>query len=251
MTTSEQLKEKWHALGYPDDMGSATVVPPPDKDFVRAYYLTSAEHGINAIALSRLKVARFSDVNDPFEVFGVNFHERGTRKIIRSFKNNYDGEKGLLCFTSDWSNSMIWSHYASKHKGICLGFNLKRTRVLQVEYVKDRIRANLNGKNSIPKALEERLLRTKADYWEYENELRILVDLSKANREQGLYFLPFDADMQLAEVILGPLSELPVTSIRKLTRSTNPDAAVFKSRLARRSFRVVPDGRSLVALQNP
>src|SRR5438309_1891054 len=140
MTTTEQLKEKWKLLGYPDDMASATVVAPPDKDFVRAYYLTSAEHGINAIALSRLKVARFSDVNDPFEVFGVNFHGRAARKLVRKFKDDYDSKTGLLCFSSNWSNSMIWSHYASKHKGICLGFNLRLTRVLKVDYVAERIR---------------------------------------------------------------------------------------------------------------
>ncbi len=243
MSTSNELKEQWKRLGYPDDMASATIVPPPNADFVRAYYLTSAEYGINAIALSRLKVARFSDVNDPFEVFGVNFHHSDTRKLVREFKDSYDRTKGLLCFTSDWSNSMIWSHYAGKHKGMCLGFNVRRSKVLRVAYVKERIRESLDGKTSIPKALQDRLIRTKADYWGYEQELRRLVDLSKATREQGLYFCPFDADMQLAEVILGPLSELSLPSIRQLANSTNPGAVILKSRLARRSFRVVIDGR--------
>jgi len=250
MSSGVNLKEEWKRLGYAADMASATVVRPPDPDFVRAYYLTSADYGISAIGLRRLKVARFSEVNDPFEAFGVNLHNAETRKLVRKFKDEYDSSTGLLCFTSNWSNSMIWSHYANKHKGLCLGFDVRRSKVLQVEYVEERIRRNLNHTASISKALQVQLLRTKASYWQYEQELRRLIELSGVHREQGLYFCLFDADMELVEVILGPLSELPLWSVAELVGFTNPQAVVFKSRLAFRSFRVVPDGRSLIGLHH-
>lgn len=48
-----------------------------------------------AISLGRLKVARFSDLNDPFELLAL----------------------------------ALKGHYANKHRGICLGFNLRRTRL--------------------------------------------------------------------------------------------------------------------------
>lgn len=242
-----RFEKEWTGLGYAEGMGSA-FSHPPSKDFIRAYHLTSAEHGINAISLSRLKVARFSEVNDPFEVFAVNFHERKTRKLVRRFKDSHNSKTGLLCFSANWSNSMIWSHYATKHKGICLGFDLRRKKIRQVQYVDERIRAKLTDNEdspTLPAKLEDLLLRTKARYWQYEEEIRVFVDLSQATREQGLYFWSFDNDMRLAEVILGPLSELPLPSIRKLTEATNPNAVAFKSRLAFRSFKVVPDGRYL------
>jgi hypothetical protein len=49
-------------------MGSAWVRRPPQPHLIALYYFTTAEHAINNVALSRLKVARFSEANDPFEL---------------------------------------------------------------------------------------------------------------------------------------------------------------------------------------
>ena len=115
-------------LGYPKGMGSAKFLPPPDRDFIRAYHLTSAEHGISGISLSRLKVARFSEVNDPFELMALNSHNREIRRLLRRFKVSQNSKTGLLCFSGNWTNPLLWSHYANKHKGICLGFDLRQKR---------------------------------------------------------------------------------------------------------------------------
>ena len=58
-------------------MGSAIAcLPPEDSSLLRLYHLTIAEHAVSDIALGRLKVARFSDLNDPFEVIAANFRKR-------------------------------------------------------------------------------------------------------------------------------------------------------------------------------
>jgi hypothetical protein len=51
---------------------------------------------------------------------------------------------GLLCFAGDWSEPVMWSHYAEKHTGICLGFDVSRSAVQQVSYQDDRILAALS-----------------------------------------------------------------------------------------------------------
>ena len=107
-------------------MGSASVVPPPSPD-VRAYHLTSGEHGISDIELRRLKVARFSEVNDPFELLALNFHDPRTRKLTKRFRDSHNNKTGLLCFSANWANPVLWSHCATRHEGNCLGFDLKRT----------------------------------------------------------------------------------------------------------------------------
>jgi len=248
MPQQNQLKEEWRRLGYRDGMGSASVVPPPGADFIRAYHLTSAEHGISSISLRRLKVARFSEVNDPFELMALNFRERKTRQLVRRFKDSHNNKTGLLCFSANWTNPVLWSHYATRHEGICLGFDLKRNRVQQVLYEDKRLLGELEAKEdpvAIPETLQELLLRTKSRHWQYEEELRVFVDLSQATKEQGLFFRPFDEDMRLAEVILGPQSGLSLIAIRNLTNATNCGAVVFRARLAFRSFQVVPDGKSV------
>lgn len=244
-----EYEQEWKRAGYPKGMGSASVVPPPSHEFVRAYHLTSAEHGISSISLRRLKVARFSEVNDPFELLALNFHEPRMRRLVRRFKDSHNSTTGLLCFSANWTDPVLWSHYATRHKGICLGFDLRRANEVQtVLYEQKRLRMKLGPNEdprSIPKDLQDRLLRTKSSRWEYEQELRKFIDLSKAQKEQGLYFWSFDNDLRLKEVILGQQNDLPLLAVRRLVAATNSSAVVFKARLAFRSFDIMRDGRYL------
>lgn len=240
MTVNDErhrLAKQWEVLGYdPKKFGSATIAPPPpNNDFVRGYHLTSTEHGISSIALQRLKVSRFSEVNDPFELRALSLHERDDRKAVAIFKANEDSTTGLLCFSKNWTNPVLWSHYADKHKGICLGFDLRRSTVGDVHYLRKPVRLCLAD-------AEDRLPFAKADYWEYEEEIRRLITLAKAKREGQLYFWPFDPDIRLVEVILGELSGLSVPDVESLTQVTNQEVYVSQARLQRTGFRVIPHG---------
>jgi hypothetical protein len=59
-----EYESEWQTLGYPRGMGSAKFLPPPPKDVVRAYHLTTSDHAISNVNLNRLKVTRFSGAND-------------------------------------------------------------------------------------------------------------------------------------------------------------------------------------------
>ncbi len=240
------LRAEWKRAGYRPDMGSAAVVPPPPAGFIRVYHLTSAEFAISNIALGRLKVARFSDLNDPFELMALNLRERRIRKIARDFKDAYDSQTGLLCFSADWTNPVLWSHYGAKHRGVCLGFDLKRTRAGKVQYEDKRILDKLGDKEDplgIDEELQKRLVSTKFRHWEYEEEYRVFVPLKNCVKEGMLHFCRFDSTLKLAEVILGPECSLSLDSVLKLTQAHHPEAVVFKARLAFKHFKVVPDKR--------
>ena len=45
------------------------------------------------------------------QVMAVNFREAKTRQVIRAWREKYDKDNGLLCFSSDWTNPVLWSHY--------------------------------------------------------------------------------------------------------------------------------------------
>lgn len=250
--TNRDHERAWRDVGYPKQMGSAKFLPPPDPKFVRAYHLTSAEHGISSISLCRLKVARFSDANDPFELLAFNTRKREIRRFLKRFKTTQNSKMGLLCFSKNWTDPLLWSHYASKHEGICLGFDLRRGNEVQ-EVVYEEKRPPLavgtdQDAQSIGSDVQNRLLRTKFSGWKYEQELRRFVDLSKTKKEKGLYFLPFDKDLRLREVILGERNECSLEAIRALAKSTNPGAVVFKTRLERKGFRIVGDGKYPLAI---
>jgi hypothetical protein len=247
MTNEKRLIREWRRLGYPDGQGSASIVPPPSSAFVRAYYLTSSEDAKSDIERRRLKVARFSEANDPFELLALNCHTPKARNLTKRFRDSLNSTTGLLSFSADWTNPVIWSHYANRHRGICLGFDLSRSAVQTVVYEDQRLRMALpddKDPDSIPIDVQEKLSRTKARDWQYERELRVFVDLAKVSTEKGLYFSSFDDNLRLAEVILGPRCDQELTTIAELVAHTNPGVVVFKARLALRSFRVVLDGRT-------
>lgn len=207
MTTQKDLVGQWSAAGYRKGMASATIVPPPPKGFRRVYQMLSAKWALVAIDDRRLKVSRFDDLNDPFELLGMNRHTPIARKVSKEFRARLNELQGLLCFGADWSNAVMWSHYADRHKGICLGFDVRKTLLQEVRYEDERIRVAL-GRNADPANLAPELQRqiscTKAKAWAYEEEFRRFIDLRDAISERGLHFMPFDDDMRLAEVILGP-----------------------------------------------
>jgi hypothetical protein len=241
----------WRVAGYPEGMGSASFLPPPPNGFTRAYYFTSADYGMGGVALKRLKIARFSDANDPFELLGVRLRNRGVRQAVKDFKKQCNRQTGLLCFSRNWTHPVLWSHYAAKHKGVCLGFNLRNEIVSSVIYERDRLMPDLGHATDsfvIDDDLKQRLLLTKSDHWTPEAELRMIVDLSKATREGPLYFRPFDEDMVLTEVILGPNCVLTPPAVRKLARGTNPCAIVFRSRAEYGGFRVIRNGADLKSI---
>jgi hypothetical protein len=218
--------------------------------FVRAYHLTKLEHATTDIRSPRLKVATFSDANDPFELLALNLRgseNRSARKALKEFKESQGTQIGMLCFSRSWENPVLWSHYAEGHKGVCLGFDVAEDVLDEVEYADALLTARLGDEDdasSIPADLQDLLFLTKFRHWEYENELRRFVALSEAEQDRGLFFWPFDEHMRLREVILGhlcPASHLQ--SIRDLVRNTNADAVVSKARLSFGSFKVRPNQR--------
>ncbi|AGZ38086.1 DUF2971 domain-containing protein [Pseudomonas aeruginosa] len=250
MPTNEMRRREWIAAGYNSDMGSSIACSPPaDSTAIRLYNLTSAKHALSNIEKRRLKVSRFADLNDPFELLAANFKEHKTRKVVRDWKDKSHSQHGLLCFAGDWSEPVMWSHYAEKHTGICLGFDVCRSLVQQVNYQDDRILAALSPAGTpdeLSEELQQQLLRTKSAGWRYEQEYRSFVRLDTALADGPLHFWPVADEIQLTEVILGPLCEVPIESVRRRVEQHFPDAVVFKARLAFQSFKIVPDARTVL-----
>jgi hypothetical protein len=187
----QALRQKWQNAGYRTDMGSSAVVPPPPENFVRVYHLTTAEFAIINIENGRIKVARFLDLNDPFELMALNLRERHVRRVARDFKKEQNNHTGLLCFSADWTNPVLWSHYAEKHHGICLGFDLKREFAQRVKYEDKRILADLGNDedpSTLSENLQELLRRTKYRHWQYEEELRVFLPLKDTIKIGDLHF---------------------------------------------------------------
>ena len=120
MVLTEKFRPGWKAAGYARGCGSMRAAPPPANGFRRLYYLTGPDHALSNIVFGRIKLSRFADLNDPFELLGANFGHRETRAAVRTHKAEVNDTFGLICLSEDWVDPVLWSHYAAKHRGIAL-----------------------------------------------------------------------------------------------------------------------------------
>lgn len=214
---------------------------------MRIYHLLPAEFAINNIALKCMKISRYDDLNDPFELMSGNLGDKDLRIALTLIKKEFQKEHGLLCFSKSWKNPVLWSHYADKHRGIALGFDVDDLYLTYVKYSNKRLDIKFNdGKilDHVDHAFIDKLLCTKYKHWEYEEELRLHVDMEKMKDENGIYFLDFEsANIELKEVILGHSCELSIDKIRGLIDTNYKGVNVTKARLAFQEFHVVTDQR--------
>jgi hypothetical protein len=84
---------------------------------------------------------------------------------------------GVLSLSEKQDDVLMWSHYSSSHTGICLRFKVSAAKpffanALPVRYQLERPVLDLASDDAHTQS--EKALLTKADYWSYEKEWRIL-----------------------------------------------------------------------------
>lgn len=213
----------------------------PHSKIERVFYLTGCMPAIASLALRRLKVSRFSDLNDPFELLGVNVADKAVRKAFRVTRDELDDTKGMICFTKDWTNPLMWGHYAEKHSGMALGFDVPADMLVDVIYADKLFDLKLDPKTKKPiEGTVDMLIRTKFSDWKYEQEMRMFIDLDNDETEGGKYFVEFSKNLKLREIILGPRCTYKIADIRKLAAKLSEDAIkVTQARIAFTRFEVL------------
>ena len=212
---------------------------------MRVYYLLSEKWALESLVRQRVKVSLFSEMNDPFELLGLSFKRKSDRAEIEQVKKEVSEEMGAICFSKVWSNPVLWSHYADRHRGIALGFDVPNKHLKPISYNVERIEQDLikSLHSDDGEDLSIKLLTIKYEHWRYEDEIRLPVMLKDAVKEKSLYFLPYCDALKLKEVIIGPRSELSIKSIYNHIPKPTTGIKVIKSRLAFQSFKVVKNQR--------
>jgi len=179
----------------------------------RLYHFTAAKYAFNNLRNRRLKIAQLDDLNDPFELKSVNLcnpvHAQAFDGIdkfeFEGFKAGMARRFGVLCFSEDKADVLQWAHYADRHKGICLGFDVSGSegKFGRVQYAAERF----PFPEQLDAAFMWKLLSTKSEQWKCEKEWRVFLELKEGiwNQCAGrvLYFADFGSELVLREVILG------------------------------------------------
>jgi len=205
------------------------------------YHFMSAKWALEAIRNQRLKVSRFNDLNDPFELFAAELPDKRRRREFKAWKKEMSEKFGLMCFSKRWKSPLLWSHYADRHKGMALEVIIPDKYIAKVNYHPERIVLNIDKKLSSGGLQESdiyNLLTTKFEHWRYEEEVRVFKRTSDCTLEKGRWFSEFGEAMELVGIVHGPLcqaSEKKIASVLPKGKSLN----ITKARLAFKSFSVV------------
>ncbi len=215
---------------------------------MRAYYFTNEEYGLSNLEKRHIKLARVNELNDPFEFLAAATPEE-MEDFVR-LKNCHHNWFGLVCFSKNWRNPVQWGHYADKHKGLCLGFDVTNDFLSSITYSEhpitfDRSLLKYCDENSENQLAEEhvmQIINTKYIHWRYEEEVRLFVKLEPKNRcaSNGLYFYQFDDNVILKEVIVGTRSSVTKSQITKLLGS-DATVAISKARPAFDEYRMIKE----------
>jgi hypothetical protein len=147
--------------------------------------------------------------------------ERFTRKYLSDFHQNI----GMISFSSQISDPVLWSHYADSHRGIAIGFEVPNTspQIQQVKYSNDRPaidfeeaeKLRINGLPTdefVMKIITEGFSQ-KAKSWEYEQEYRKFVYLNRCKMVGSHYF---EEKISPSYVVLGFRCTITEEDIKRL-----------------------------------
>ena len=207
---------------------------------MRVYKFRSKKWGIKALEDRQLKVSPIYGLNDPFEYLAINLADKPVREFIRSKRKFLNANSGLISFCKRWSNPVIWSHYAEDHQGMALGFDVPDELLFKMEYSDQRVpfdASSLDDEAAL-QAILERVGKTKFKHWEYEEEYRLLFDLTRARSESpsdSNFLQPFAENLALKEVVLGcryessgkSLLESTLTELGIIIKTARPAFCTF------------------------
>lgn len=208
---------------------------------MRVYYYTSQEFALSNILNERIKISLLDDLNDPFEFLGIELSDKDFRSSFQAARDEAAKGFGIISFSKDWNNPLMWGHYGDKHKGICLGFDIDDSHIKEVTYFPKRMPAEVDMRKKYGGLTEDvvvNLMCTKYIEWKYENEVRVIVPLEEKD-PSGFYFTDFKGNIDLKEIILGPRCNLETSQVAKYLCTYTSKVLVIKSRIAFTKYEVV------------
>lgn len=106
----------------------------------------------------------------------------GARQVAADALSEVRVQTGVLSLSASPEKVLLWSHYADSHRGICLRFRQQRKDgflELTQPIVYQAERPDINPTIDDNWTMFQRALLTKADFWSYEEEWRLVINGKK------------------------------------------------------------------------
>jgi hypothetical protein len=218
---------------------------PTKLGFKKMFYFTSPEHICENLRNARIKISKFDKCNDVFELASFDLRDRGVRKRHREWVKKSSERVGLICFSEDWRNQLMWGHYTNRGTGVCLVIEVEKAKVKKVDYLGQRIAVpeNFQFPNFGSKGFRDACSK-KSHFWRYEKEHRFFVDLQDVDHveeDNGLKFLRLNRSIKNPSIkIIGLINgPKPCISESDITKASREKLSYFQCRASFKDFRMV------------
>lgn len=149
-------------------------------------------------------------IEDSLSSYSINLSRVDRRKIKRKLKNPTNLSEiikrervkfKISCFSELYNEVLMWSHYADKHYGICVGFEFppkyeEKFIISPVTYL-DKI-VPIDGNSDMSSTILY-WLTTKSVRWSYEKEIRAI---TKCISKEDCEYIKYDSAF-VREIIFG------------------------------------------------
>lgn len=163
---------------------------------------------LDIVVNQRLYCAHWSELNDPLEGrYSIFFSDgdRSPEEKVRSAIDKVKNQVRIASLSKNFNNYLLWSHYASGHKGVAIEIEIPDSQEELVEVIYSPFDSVFFDRTDVTEDEEMlHLFNSKTEEWGYEEEYRIL--------QKGKYFsLP----LPVRKIYLGPLTTSKEKSILK------------------------------------
>jgi hypothetical protein len=210
---------------------------------MRLYHFLKACYAIDDVEKKRVKISLWMDVNDPWELKPFDLSDPRNLRALEGFKTKMSKQFSFVCLCKHWRSPLMWAHYAERHHGVALGFDVTEVFCNPIKYVPTVYQLpTTNPKKMGTQLLNDgrrvidAMLNTKFEGWSYEEEVRVFANQDGSNTENGIEFYPFSADFALREVILGEKCPLSIAQFRASVPSMDASVSVIRARRAVHDF---------------
>lgn len=125
--------------------------------------------------------------------------EKGLERASQSLR--------IICFCNpdeiknEGDDILLWSHYGDKHKGIRIFFQTDDIRIrsknlFPVSYSFERASIDITDPSEVTKRAEDayrRIIETKNKSWNYEQEVRWIINLKECKQEENRSYIPLES----------------------------------------------------------
>lgn len=134
------------------------------------------------------------EFNDPFDsLVTLKFSKDEVTNLFKEWA----ARKAICCFSRNFRNILMWSHYANNHKGFCIGIyhpELENSGLL-ADVIYSKYFLDVNEDNFLKIDSEkgfnqdwDKILNHKFLDWSYEEEIRLILELDNCS-SKGKSFL--------------------------------------------------------------